>query len=173
MKRLPMLISFVTFVLLCMSLSYWGMQVFKPKVRSVSAPPGAATFEPGVGQWGSMFGRNPQAEAAASNYQLKGVVVAPQQRDSAAIISTDGKPAQTVAVGREVSPGVTVQEVQSTHILISEAGAVRRVDLPQPTVLPGTQMVYPQVQQRVQNTPPAMPNEPVAPVPEAAPENSR
>mgnify|MGYP001794078128 CR=1 FL=1 len=100
MKRLPLLISFVMFILLCMSISYWGMQVFKPKVRSVAAPVDNSTFEPGVGQWGSVFGRNPMAEVAASNYQLKGVVVAAQSRDSAAILSAAGKPARPIAVGQ-------------------------------------------------------------------------
>lgn len=180
MKRLPVLISFVMFILLCMSLSYWGMQVFKPKVRSVSGPAITAVFEPGVGQWGALFGRNPSAEAAASNYQLKGVVVAESSRDSAAIVSTDGKQAQTVALGKELSPGTTLQEVHETHILISESGVIKRVDLPRATqAIPGSQTYQaPPAQpiQRTQNTPPGAFMSPVLPAPVPAPanpENSR
>lgn len=131
MKRLPLLLSFLIFIALCMSLSYWGMQVFKPAVRAVSAPVAAATFEPGVGQWGSAFGRNPVAEVAASNYQVKGVVVAAVARDSAAIISADGKPALTIAVEHELSPGVKLVEVHETYILISEGGLIKRIEIPQ------------------------------------------
>jgi general secretion pathway protein C len=171
MKRLPLLMSFVMFVLLCMSLSYWGMQVIKPKVRSVNAPVNTNTVEPGEGQWGSLFGRNPIAEAAASNYQLKGVVVAAHPLDSAAILSADGKASQTIAVGKELSPGVILQEVHTTHIVISEAGAVKRVDLPQSVPNAGVQTAFPQATQRTPNNPQGnfMNGPPLQP----APENSR
>ncbi len=136
MKRMPLLVSFFVFILLCMSLGYWGMQVFKPKVRAVVAPSGATSFEPGVGQWGAVFGQNPVAQIAASNYQLKGIVLASQPSDSAAIISMDGKPEQTLAVNRELSPGIVLKEVHDTYILIAESGITKRVDLPQMQTLP-------------------------------------
>lgn len=174
MKRLPLLMSFVMFILLCMSLSYWGMQVFKPKVRSVNAPVNANAVEPGEGQWGSVFGLNPLAEAAASNYQLKGVVVAVHALDSAAILSADGKPSQTIAVGKELSPGVILQEVHATHIVISEAGVIKRVELPQPTPIQGGQTAFPQSAQRAPNNPQAnFMTGPGPTAPQAAPENAR
>ena len=139
MKRLPLVMSFVMFILFCMSLSYWGMQVFKPKVRSVNAPVNTSTFEPGEGQWGSLFGRNPLVEAAVSNYQLKGVVMAGRSFDSAAILSADGKPSQTIAVGKELSQGVILKEVHETYIVISESGQIKRVELPAPTPIAGGQ----------------------------------
>lgn len=183
MKRLPLLMSFVMFILLCMSLSYWGMQVFKPKVRSVAAPVNFATFEPGVGQWGAVFGRNPQAEVAASNYQLKGVVAAGTLHDSAAILSADGKPAQSIGLGKELSPGVILQEVRDTFILISEAGVIKRVDLPQTSAsIPVNQVnqvnqVYtpPPIQRAPNNVPGAFMS-PVLPAPvppTSTPENLR
>lgn len=174
MKRLPLLMSFLMFVLLCMSLSYWGMQVFKPKVRSVNAPVNTNTIEPGEGQWGSLFGRNPLAEAAVSNYQLKGVVVAAHALDSAAILSVDGKPSQTIAVGKELSPGVILQEVHATHIAISEAGVIKRVDLPQPMPNSSVQAVFPQAAQRAPNNPSGnLMNGPIPPQQQTAPENLR
>jgi general secretion pathway protein C len=183
MKRLPLLISFVMFILLSMSISYWGMQVFKPKVRAVAAPVNVVSFEPGVGQWGSVFGRNPQAEVAASNYQLKGVVAAGSLHDSAAILTADGKPAQTIGLGKELSPGVTLQEVHDTYILISEAGLIKRVDLPQASPsLPGNQVnpvnqVYvPPPIQRMPNSAPGAFMSPVLPAPvppTSTSENSR
>ena len=174
MKRLPLLMSFVMFVLLCMSLSYWGMQVFKPKMRSINASVNTNTVEPGEGQWGSLFGRNPLTEAAVSNYQLKGVVVAAHATDSAAILSADGKAPQTIAVGKELSPGVLLQEVHTTHIVISEAGAIKRVDLPQPTPIPGGQAAFSQANQRPSNIPQVNFMTGPTPMPQQpAPENSR
>ena len=178
MKRLPLVMSFVIFILFCMSLSYWGMQVFKPKVRSVNAPVNTSSFEPGEGQWGSLFGRNPLVEAAASNYQLKGVVVAVHSLGSAAILSADGKPSQTIAVGKELSPGVILKEVHESYIVISEAGLIKRVELPQPTPISSSQMGFQPGIQSVPSTPqtnfmnglpPAQPQ----PQPQPVIENSR
>ena len=39
MKRWPLLVSFVLFIALCVSATYWGMQLYKPPVRAVAAPP--------------------------------------------------------------------------------------------------------------------------------------
>jgi general secretion pathway protein C len=135
MKRWPWIISFLMFILLCISLSYWGMQMFKPKVRPVSAPQNTSTFEQLLGQWGSVFGLSPSAQMAASNYQLKGVVVAPQAQDSVAIISADGKPEQALAIGRELSPGVKLLAVRPTHIIVSESGVDKQIDLPKSSAL--------------------------------------
>ena len=177
MKRLPLAMSFVMFILFCMSLSYWGMQVFKPKVRTVNAPVNTSSFEPGEGQWGSLFGRNPLVEAAVSNYQLKGVVVAGLASGSAAILSADGKPSQTIAVGRELSQGVILKEVHETYIVISEVGLIKRVELPQPTPIAGGQMGFQAGVQRSPTTPQSnfmngpTPQQPQQPQP--ATENSR
>ena len=152
MKRLPLAMSFVMFILFCMSLSFWGMQVFKPRVRSVNAPVNTSSFEPSEGQWGALFGRNPLVEAAVSNYQLKGVVVAGLASDSAAILSADGKPSQTIGVGKELSPGVVLKEVHGTFIVISEGGLIKRVELPQPTPISGSQMGFQAGAQRAPNT---------------------
>jgi general secretion pathway protein C len=143
MKRLPLIISFLMFILLCMSLSYWGMQMFKPKVRPVSAPQNTSTFEQLVGQWGSVFGRSPIAQMAASNYQLKGLVVAPHAQDSVAIVSADGKPEQALAIGRELSPGVKLLVVRPTHIIVSESGVDKRIDLPKSSVVTSGISVFP------------------------------
>lgn len=131
MKRLPLILSFTAFILLCMSLSFWGLRVFKPQARSVAAPALQSSFEPGVGQWGNLFGNSQAEQNVASNYQLKGVIVAKRMQDSEAIISANGKPAQSVRLNQELAPGVTLREVHDQYILISEGGAVRRVDLPQ------------------------------------------
>jgi len=140
MKRLPLVTSFLLFLVFCMSLSYWGMQMFKPKVRAVSAPANSGAFEPGVGQWSTMFGRNPSAQAAPSNYQLKGVVMAKPNAESVAILSVDGKSALAIGIGRELSPGVTLKEVHESYVLISESGAASRLDLPpSPSAIAGNQ----------------------------------
>jgi general secretion pathway protein C len=178
MKRMPMFFSFVMFIAACMSLAYWGIQMFKPKERSVSAPAASPVFEPAVGQWGAVFGRNPTADAAPSNYQLKGVVVAPQTQDSAAIIGADGQPGRAVALGKELSPGVKLQEVHGTYIIISESGINKRVELPAASLSgAGSQIYSPPSTNHMTGSPSTETNsnqiQQMAPGSSAAPENSR
>ncbi len=129
MKRAPLIVSFLMFITLCMSLSFWGIHLFKPQARAVAVPMQSAAFEPGAGQWGSVFGQS-QVAQAASNYQLKGVILAVRQIESVAIISANGRPAQAVGINQELSPGVTLKAVYDQYILISENGISKRVELP-------------------------------------------
>jgi general secretion pathway protein C len=143
MKRLPLLATVVSFALLCAVLSYWGLQIFKPKIRPIAAPVMTASYEPAVGQWGSLFGQSAVAEAAPSNYQLKGVIVAARAKDSAAIVAVEGKPTMTIGVGKELLNGVTLSEVYHDHVMVSEAGISRRIDLPPAPTYAGITSVAP------------------------------
>lgn len=130
MKRLPLLVSFLLFIALCASIAYWALQLFKPPLRPVAAPPRTAQVEVSPDAAAALFGGRPGKTAVASNYQLRGVIMA-GSRDSVAIISADGKPAQAVRVGSELSPGVSVKEVQRDYVLLSDGGATKRVELPE------------------------------------------
>lgn len=133
MKRLPLVVSFLLFIGLCASLAYWAMQLFKPPVRPVAAPPRAVQAEVRTDAAMSLLGggRSQGAVAVATNYQLKGVVVAGNVRDSIAILSADGKPAQAVRADMEIMPGVTVQEVHRDYVVLSDGGVNKRVELPE------------------------------------------
>lgn len=131
MRRLPQIVSFVLFIALCASAAYWAMQLFKPPVRPVAAPPRAAQAEIRPDAAAALFGRSNRNAAVASNYQLRGVIFSGSPRSSVAIISADGKPAQAIGVDEEVAPGVTIKEVHRDHVLLSEGGVTKRVDLPE------------------------------------------
>ncbi|HZW21900.1 type II secretion system protein N [Noviherbaspirillum sp.] len=131
MRRLPLTVSFLLFVALCASAAYWAMQLFKPPVRPVAAPPRAAQAEIRADTAATLFGSPKGGTVAASNYQLRGVIFSGSPRSSVAIISADGKPAQAIGVEEEVAPGVTIKEVHRDHVLLSEGGATKRVDLPE------------------------------------------
>lgn len=129
MKRLPVLASFLLFLGLCVSLAFWAMQLFKPAPRAVMAPPSApATVDPRAAA--GLFGGQ-STVAAASNFQLKGVVAAHDGHDSVAILSANGKPAQAVRQGAEIVPGVVVKEVHRRYVLVSDGGVQKRVELPE------------------------------------------
>lgn len=131
MKRVPLIVSFLLFIALCAAIAYWALQLFKPPTRPVAAPPRVARAEVSTDAAAALFGGRPGKAAVASNYQLKGVILSGAARDSVAILSADGKPAQAVSVGLEVVPGVTVKEVHREYVLLSEGGALKRVELPE------------------------------------------
>ena len=128
MKRLPLFMSILALMALSASLAYWAVQLFPVAQRPLAAAPPPAAPEVHPEDAARLFGGQ-VLTVAASNYQLTGVLVARDGRGSAAILATDGKPAQVMPVGVEVLPGVTVKEVHPTYVLLSEAGAVKRVEL--------------------------------------------
>jgi len=135
MKRLPLLCSFFAFIFLCVSLSFWGMRVLKPADRNVARPALDNNVEPGAGQWGGIFGGSQIEQATASNYELKGVIIAKKAAESLAIVVANGKPAQTIALNAEIAPGIVLKEVADRYVTISESGVLRRVTLPENAVI--------------------------------------
>lgn len=130
MKRLPLITSFLLFIALCVSAAYWAMQLYKPPLRAVAAPPQSPQLAPPkLEAAAALFGGHTTA-VVASNFQLKGVVVAGNAAESVAILSANGKPAQAVRFNAEVLPGVTVKEINHNYVLLLEGGAIKRVELP-------------------------------------------
>lgn len=129
MKRGPLVATFVLFIAVCVSAAYWAMQLFKPTLRPVAAPPQTAQYAPRQDA-AALFGGH-QTVAVASSFQLKGVVVASNAAESVAILAAGGRPAQAVRTNQEVVPGVTVKEVQQSHVMLLENGVIKRVELPE------------------------------------------
>lgn len=129
MRRRPLVATFVLFIAACISAAYWAMQLFKPPLRPVAAPPQTVQPAPRLDAAAVLFGGRP-AIAVAGNFQLKGVVVASNAAESVAILAVGGRPAQAVRTNLEVAPGVKVKEVHPRYVLLSEGGVVKRVELP-------------------------------------------
>src|ERR1022692_450237 len=110
MKRLPLIASFILFIALCVSAAYWAMQLFTPPVRAVIAPPKTAQPAPKLEAAASLLGGHSNA-GVASNFQLKGVVVASNPAESVAILAANGKNARAIRINAQVIPGVTVKEI--------------------------------------------------------------
>ena len=129
MKRLPQITSFILFIALCVSAAYWGMQLFNPPLRAVAAPPQSTLPTPSLDAAANLLGGHAVA-VVSTNFQLTGVVMASNPAESVAILVASGKKPQAVRANAEVMPGVTVKEVQRDHVLLSERGVIKRVDLP-------------------------------------------
>jgi general secretion pathway protein C len=130
MKRWPLIASFVLFIALCVSAAYWAMQLFKPPLRAIAAAPQTNQPAPKLDAAAGLLGGHSNA-VVASNFQLKGVVVASNPAESVAILAANGKPAQAIRTNAEVVPGVTVKEVNRRYVLLSEGGVIKRVELPE------------------------------------------
>ena len=130
MKRWPLLVSFVLFIALCVSATYWGMQFYKPPARAVAAPPPTVQAPPDPRAAVVLFGGRQGPVAVATNYQLRGVVSAGINGESIAILAADGKPAEAIRANREIQPGVIVKEVHPRYVLLQENGVIKRVELP-------------------------------------------
>ena len=129
-KRLPLLFTLLALILLAVSIAYWFLQLYKPAQRPLAPAPVVAQAEPSPDAAATLFGGQPSV-VAISSYQLTGVVSA--GRDSAVILVAEGSPPKAVRIGREIVPGVTVAEVHSGYVMLSEGGIMKRVDLAQVT----------------------------------------
>lgn len=190
-RRMPLLVTFLAVVLLSASLAYWVLQLNQPAQRAIAAPPPPPPVVLNLDAAKGLFGGQITV-AAASNYQLKGVVAAGRSgsgRDSAAILSVDNQAAQAYGVGREVAPGVTVKEIHPRFVLLSEGGVIQRVELPSDAgvsssaalsapapVMPVQQPQQPQPQQQLQQPQPQVQMQPapaMQPQPAAGQANPR
>ncbi|KAF3996607.1 type II secretion system protein N [Glaciimonas immobilis] len=139
--RLPGLVSLVLFMLLCACGAYWTMQLLKPPVRTIAAPPPVDVAPVDISQAVGLFGAQ-GAVTVVSNYQLTGVVVSKKVGESVAILSADGKPAQAVMQGKELLPGIVIKEVHPNFVLLSKGGILQRVMLPEDTT-PKLELITP------------------------------
>jgi general secretion pathway protein C len=169
MKRWPLVASFVLFIALCASAAFWALQLFRPPVRPVAAPPASVRPPPPIEAAAQLLGGRSNI-AVATNFQLRGVIASGTPGESIAILAADGKPAQAVRANAEIMPGVVVKEVHSRYVLLSEGGAIKRVELPEDAKgQAGVGGVPPPVPQ-VEAQPPQMaPNPPPSPEPQHTP----
>ncbi len=129
MKRLPLALSFVLFLALCATLVYWGLQLFAPPPRAVSAPPHSTQYMPPSSAAAGLFGQKAANDQAMSTVQLRGVILAKRSAESVAILVPEGSPPRSLRESGEVMPGVTVKEIHPRYVVLSDHGVEREVKL--------------------------------------------
>ena len=126
MKRLPLLATVLALVALSASIAYWLMQLNPPPGRPLAAAPVALAPPPGVDAAATLFGGQ-AATAVVSNYVLTGVIASGAQ--GVAIIVADGGLPKALKIGRELAPGVTLNEVYPRYVTLLDNGITKRIDL--------------------------------------------
>ena len=129
MKRLPVLISFLLFLALCASLSYWLLQWLAPATRPVVGPAPAERALPAMSAAANLFG-GPTEVVSSTPIQLKGIIHAAKSSESIAIIGIEGKPARTLKVDAEVASGLVIEQINLTSIVVSDLNGKRELPLP-------------------------------------------
>lgn len=126
--HLPALATLAAVVALTASTAYWGLQLFKPQQRPIAVVPVQEAPPPPIFAALGLFGGQ-ATETVASSYELRGVVAARNGRGSVAIIATNGETPKAYPVGKELAPGVTVQDVQPRSVTLLDGGVQKRLDL--------------------------------------------
>lgn len=131
MGRAPLIASFILFLALMASLTYWAMQLLAPPPRPVAAPPQSSSRPvPPVAAAANVFGGRGSGKTMM-NVQLRGVVLAGRAKDSVAILAAEGGAPQSLRLEGEVLPGVKVQEIHPRYVVLSDHGVLREVSLPE------------------------------------------
>ncbi len=162
-------------ILLAYLLAKWTWLFTQP--RQAITPPSSETISldsvteriVGAHLFG-LAGERKSAEAAqvsTLNLRLKGVFAFSRDTPAFAIVNTGGRNDEAFKVGDEIQPGVKLDAVHSTHIVLQRGGAIERVNLEERPA--GAPSARPPV--RPSLPPPPMSGPAVAPAPAGPPAN--
>jgi general secretion pathway protein C len=126
MKKLPLLATVLALVALSASIAYWLMVLNPPPQRPIANVAVATLPPPSVDAAATLFGGQ-VATAVVSNYVLTGVIASGSQ--GVAIIVADGGVPKALKIGREVAPGITLNEVYPRYVTLLDNGISKRIDL--------------------------------------------
>ena len=132
--RYRFIVPFIVFIALCSSMTYWSVQLFQPGAHSLPMPtlttPPTIDQEAAVRLFGEQSGGRFSSFALTSQIKVSGIVAANNSSNSVAILLADNKNAQATAVGKEILPGVKVEEIHPDYVLLSDHGRTQRIALP-------------------------------------------
>ena len=145
--RLPNTVSFLFFIGVWVSLSFWLQQWLSPPVQPMQLFPMAEQSIPPLSSAANLFGGSEQSSMLA-NVQLNGVIRSNSSKDSIVIIATDGGPSRALRLNSEIMPGIVVKSINARSVILSGNGTQREITLPafasQDGIVPDTAGLTPQ-----------------------------
>jgi len=129
MKRLPIIFSFLLFLTLCASITYWLLQWTAPATRPLIAPVPVDRALPEMTAAANLFGGNAEAVSPVS-VQLSGIIMASRAADSVAIITIEGKPMRSLHIKDNLISGLVIEEIKATSVVLSSSAGKQEVSLP-------------------------------------------
>ena len=146
-ERLPNTVSFLFFIGVWVSLSFWLQQWLSPPVQPMQFFPMAEQSIPPLSSAANLFGGSEQSSMLA-NVQLNGVIRSNSSKDSIVIIATDGGPSRALRLNSEIMPGIVVKSINARSVILSGNGTEREITLPafasQDGIVPDTAGLTPQ-----------------------------
>jgi general secretion pathway protein C len=129
MKRLPLLCSFILFILLCASVTYWVLQWTAPATRALQVTAPSEPTLPDIAAAAQLFG-GASAAATVTPLQLSGIIYASKASERVAIIATEAKPARALRLHAEVAPGIIIKQINQRSVVVLENSQQRVIPLP-------------------------------------------
>jgi general secretion pathway protein C len=129
MKRLPLLCSFILFILLCASVTYWVLQWTAPATRALQLRAPSEPTLPDIAAAAQLFG-GASAAATITPLQLSGIIYASKASERVAIIATEAKPARALRLHAEVAPGIIIKQINQRSVVVLENSQQRVIPLP-------------------------------------------
>jgi general secretion pathway protein C len=129
MRQLPTLTSFVVFLALCASITYWLLQWMAPASRPLATPIQAEYPLPDVSAAADLFGGANEALGALP-IQLKGIILANHPNESVAIIALNGKPARALKASAVVSDGILIKQITAGGVILVDHDTEHPLSLP-------------------------------------------
>jgi len=139
LRYAPGLPVLLLIIVLAAQLAHWTWVFFLPshEVSTLNAVQSDAESAARTITAEHLFGRSTPAgspvssDSATLNIHLTGVFAAIGRASSYAIINTGVKTNQTVRVGEEIQPGVTLKAVHPLYIVVNHDGVPKRINLEQ------------------------------------------
>ena len=146
-EPLPNTGSFLFFIGVWVSLSFWLQQWLSPPVQPMQLFPMAEQSIPPLSSAANLFGGSEQSSMLA-NVQLNGEIRSNSSKDSIVIIATDGGPSRALRLNSEIMPGIVVKSINARSVILSGNGTQREITLPafasQDGIVPDTAGLTPQ-----------------------------
>ena len=132
-ERVSAWLCFVLMLLIAFCATYWVMYLARMVFPSQISPKGVVFYEAASNQRvRALFG---EKDFDPSRLVLRGVVITGAEagvNQGVALIEADGKPAETLAVGEMMSPGIRLEKISPESVVVRYQG--RAYELQQPSV---------------------------------------
>ena len=128
-ERLPNTVSFLFFIGIWVSLSFWFQQWLSPPKQAVELLPMAEQKMPPLASAANLFGGSEQSSVLA-NVQINGVIRSNSAKDSVVIIAADGGPSRALQLNSEIMPGIVIKSINARSVIVAGKGAEREIALP-------------------------------------------
>ena len=122
-ERISAWVSLVIMLLIAGSATYWVMRIAQVSFPGAVSPKGVVFYEAASNQTvRSLFG---EKSFDPSRLVLRGVVITGNEGGTSqgmALIEVDGKPAEAIAIGEMVPPGIRLEKIQPDGVTVSYQG---------------------------------------------------